>query len=316
MISFFLVVDTKCLNIWNQLSKITSCCTENLYRFQGLWKKNNIKSTCLTNYAEIIDVKNHLKKLISNFFQYRISILRSRLSNLNELKNIVYWNMQYNASHLEYMIHSSEVGMNESHLITSVTEEKMIYNSLGLCFVFLIEQNIDSYTFKGYIKYVLTEIMNNVCDHSESTIGGYVTAQFYPSKHKIQVSIADTGIGFLEKMQRKFSDITTEEEAIKYAVQKEVTGSLPDMYGAERNAGYGLYVISKIVEMTGTALYILSNNTLVKFYDGTSITTIINTDWQGSLIVFEIDPRYIDSSMSDFMKDRIYSEEEELIKLF
>ncbi len=163
--------------------------------------------------------------------------------------------------------------------------------------------------FISYLKYVLTEVMNNVADHSESSIGGYVTAQYYPSRNTVQIAIADAGKGFLNKLALKFgNEVTTELQAINKAVQKEVTGSLPDMYGAEKNAGYGLYVISKIVESTGGKLIIISNNTMVTFNNGNVEDKKLDTNWMGSIVVFEINQQYISDTLMDFMEDRIYTE--------
>jgi len=105
----------------------------------------------VNKYFSSINDKNLLKRLISKFFQYRTSVLRSKLDNIKELKKIVYWNIQHNASHLEYIIHSSELVMNESSLITSMAEEEIFYNNLELFFIFLKEQNINSYTFREYL---------------------------------------------------------------------------------------------------------------------------------------------------------------------
>jgi len=41
----------------------------------------------------------------------------------------------------------------------------------------------------------LAEAFNNVFNHSESPVQGYVLTQFYPNKKKIFISVCDLGIG-------------------------------------------------------------------------------------------------------------------------
>jgi anti-sigma regulatory factor (Ser/Thr protein kinase) len=56
----------------------------------------------------------------------------------------------------------------------------------------------------------LTELFNNVVDHSESAIGGYIFTQYFPKKNQIVISLCDFGNGipntinrFLEKTKKK-----------------------------------------------------------------------------------------------------------------
>jgi anti-sigma regulatory factor (Ser/Thr protein kinase) len=41
----------------------------------------------------------------------------------------------------------------------------------------------------------MSELINNVYDHSFSSIGAYVFCQYYPESHEIKMAVSDYGIG-------------------------------------------------------------------------------------------------------------------------
>lgn len=110
-------------------------------------------STYRTNaYFNILKNKNILKRLGGKVFNYKNAILRSKINNLKELKKIVNWNLKNDVTHLEYIIHSSELVNGESSLIRSTEEENIFYFNLELFFQFLQTLDIESSTFKNYLK--------------------------------------------------------------------------------------------------------------------------------------------------------------------
>ncbi len=60
-----------------------------------------------------------------------------------------------------------------------------------------------SFSFLGT---ALSEIFNNIIDHSGSPIGGCAFAQHYPSKKRINLCIADSGMGIASRMKTKFTE--------------------------------------------------------------------------------------------------------------
>lgn len=111
-----------------------------------------------------------------------------------------------------------------------------------------------------YLHYLFTEMLNNVPDHSNSQIGGFAMAQYYPTYKKIQFAISDRGIGFLENVKRKDTNAKTEAEAIKRAIEKGFTATAPQVYNQEKNSGFGLYAMSNIIKEIGGTFVIISNN--------------------------------------------------------
>lgn len=110
-------------------------------------------STYRTNkYFNLLKNENILKRVIGKVFNYKNSILRSKIDNVKELKKIVQWNLKNDVTHLEYIIHSSELVGGQSPLIRSKEEEEIFYSNLELFFQFLQTLDIESLTFKNYLK--------------------------------------------------------------------------------------------------------------------------------------------------------------------
>ena len=143
---------------------------------------------------------------------------------------------------------------------------------------------------KDCFRYVISEILNNIADHSNGN--GIAIAQYYKTKKKVQFSALDNGIGFLANIKRKFSNINTQEEAIKKALEKGITTSSYNvLYASERNIGYGLFVISQLIQvLKESELVILSQDThvSVRNKDGISVRRLKH-NFECTLVCFEID---------------------------
>ncbi|HUT98219.1 MAG TPA: hypothetical protein VM054_04005 [bacterium] len=69
----------------------------------------------------------------------------------------------------------------------------------------------------------MNELTTNVKDHSESPFGCVVCGQIYSKKKQIHISISDYGIGFLNSLLTVKKDLSNDIEAIKTAVETQVT---------------------------------------------------------------------------------------------
>jgi len=169
----------------------------------------------------------------------------------------------------------------------------------------------DKKDLKNYIQYLFIELMNNVADHSHSSVGGYAMAQYFPTGKKIQFVVADRGIGFLENMQLNFASVSTEEQAIFKALEKGITSTRQKMYGKEKNAGYGLYAMFEILKMTGGKFVIISNDTLVRYETGDFTVVPLEHNWKGVVVSFEFDETQINYNMDYFNKTYLWNDLEE-----
>jgi len=165
---------------------------------------------------------------------------------------------------------------------------------------------VDKKDLEHYLQYLFLELMNNVADHSHSSVGGYVMAQYYPINKKVQFVVTDRGIAFLENMKLNFLDVRNEEEAIYKALEKGVTSTKQKMYGQEKNAGYGLYAMFEILKMTGGHFVIISNDTLVRYANEEFETKKLENEWKGVVVAFEFFEANINYNMDDFKRNYLW----------
>ncbi len=162
-----------------------------------------------------------------------------------------------------------------------------------------------------YLDYMISEMMDNVMSHSLSQHGGFVTAQYYPDdNNKIQVVIADNGVGLLKTLSNHFT-LASEAEAIQKAMEKEVTGS--DAFSAYNNvpkhAGLGLFFLFNIIRYTKGTLLIVSNDTIFRYPENTF--QVLDTDFKGTIVAFEIYESNLDYEFTQLFKIIGNEEEEE-----
>lgn len=132
--------------------------------------------------------------------------------------------------------------------------------------------------------YCLSEIMDNIIVHS-GLEKGWVSAQYYPNKHEIRLTICDNGNGIHHSLtsnpKSKFKDVS-EQEALDLCIQRGVTNG--------EGLGFGLFASSQfILKNTGDLLiysgnhYLLAHNAKYQvhegdYYKGTLVSMRINTD--------------------------------------
>jgi hypothetical protein len=164
---------------------------------------------------------------------------------------------------------------------------------------------------KDYLRYLFTEMMNNVSDHSLSPVGGYAMAQYYPNKKMVQFAIADRGVGFLKNVNLKDNSIDNEADAIIKAIEKGFTATPPRVYGAERNAGFGLYALKEIIDSTQGKFVIISNDMLVRYKNSAFTKKKLSNSYKGSIVAFNFIESEIKLSMNDFKQNVLWKIEED-----
>lgn len=167
---------------------------------------------------------------------------------------------------------------------------------------------VDQKDLRDYIQYLFTELMNNVADHSHSPVGGYAMAQYFPSSKNIQFVVADRGVGFLRNLLLNFDDIDNELAAIIKALQKGITSTEAVMYGTHKNAGFGLYAMYEILNLTGGKFVIISNDALLRYSHGTYYTQTLSPAWNGVVVAFEFEEANINHNMDYFRKNYLWKE--------
>ncbi len=113
------------------------------------------------------------------------------------------------------------------------------------------------------IKYIISELARNVLEHSLSTSGAILSAQYYKKSNSIRIGIVDTGVGIKKTIDQSYST-KNDLEAIKLALIPGITGTTKKEGGTEFNAGAGLFFIKSIANVNRDYFMIYSGNAMYK----------------------------------------------------
>jgi len=132
---------------------------------------------------------------------------------------------------------------------------------------YVIEELIEGHTtdlpqmskgVKEKIVEAIYEIFVNAQIHSETEFI-YTCGQFFPTKNKIEFTIVDTGIGFKEKVNRRFGSNLRATQAIKWAVEEKKTTK------EGISGGLGLALLREFVNVNKGKMQIVSNEGFYQF---------------------------------------------------
>ncbi len=113
------------------------------------------------------------------------------------------------------------------------------------------------------IKYVMSELVRNVLEHSQSSIGAVVSAQYFAKSNRISIGVADRGMGIMRSINQSYTT-RTDQEAIALALRPGVTGTTKKIGGTEFNAGAGLFFTKSIAKVSRDFFFIYSGNSFYK----------------------------------------------------
>ncbi len=125
--------------------------------------------------------------------------------------------------------------------------------------------DMDDQEMEGATQYSIVELMRNAVQHSQSTTGGMVMAQFYPQPGEVDVIVADMGVG-IRKTLGVDGNIETDAQALTQAIRSHISGTFePTVYGSMKdNAGLGLFITSEIAAMSEGAFLLGSGDALLE----------------------------------------------------
>ena len=125
---------------------------------------------------------------------------------------------------------------------------------------------VDTLTFS------MREIMRNVVEHSGSHQLAYC-AQFWPSKHRVEIAVLDSGIGVRASLsENPHLEIDSDRNALQLALMPSISGKT--FKGVRRrtndhwqNSGYGLYMTSRLCR-NGGDFFIASGTSGIRLEHG------------------------------------------------
>lgn len=113
------------------------------------------------------------------------------------------------------------------------------------------------------IRYIMSELIRNVLEHSMSKDGAIVSAQYYQKSNIVRIGIADTGIGIWKSINQSYNP-KNDLEAIGLALTPGITGTTTREGGTERNAGAGLFFIKSIASINNDFFVVYSGKAMYK----------------------------------------------------
>ena len=115
----------------------------------------------------------------------------------------------------------------------------------------------------GPMKYVISELVRNVLEHSLSSVGAIICAQYFQKTQRLSVGVSDLGVGIQTTMGR-YQKVSTSLGAIHQALRPGISGTSPKYGGNEFNAGAGLFFIKSIAHVSQNYFVIYSGDALFK----------------------------------------------------
>ena len=93
------------------------------------------------------------------------------------------------------------------------------------------------------IEWSVNEITDNVLNHAESPVGGFVQVTNHRQRQQIEFSVCDAGLGIPATLRTRYDDLATEQEAVDLAIREGVTR---DKSVGQGNGLYGTWRISQL----------------------------------------------------------------------
>ncbi len=113
------------------------------------------------------------------------------------------------------------------------------------------------------IRYIISELVRNVFEHSNSYQGAVVCAQYYKKSNTIRIGVADIGMGIKKSISKSYNP-SNDIEAISLALQPGITGKTRKIGGTEANAGAGLFFIKSLAKINRDFFMIYSGKGMYK----------------------------------------------------
>lgn len=113
------------------------------------------------------------------------------------------------------------------------------------------------------IRYIISELIRNVFEHSQSKIGAILCAQYYKKSNTIRLGIVDRGVGIKKTISSAYT-VKDDLHAIQLALTPGITGTTRRIGGTDQNMGAGLFFIKSITKVNRDFFMIYSGNGMYK----------------------------------------------------
>jgi hypothetical protein len=159
--------------------------------------------------------------------------------------------------------------------------------------------------YQRTLRYVLAELLYNASEHGRREFTwrahrlptpSILQFSWYEQTNEIGILVADVGIGVHSHLAQAYPAIASGEEALRLAVQPEVSGTFgkQDPYTNRNNAGMGLYLSSSIVRRLRADMHIVSGDAVLHVSPNDLTSHTLRNRWNGTfvLITMRLDQSY------------------------
>ena len=182
--------------------------------------------------------------------------------------------------------------------------------------------HLDSQEAVNAVRYCLEELVRNVLEHADGA-PAYACAQYYPTSSKVSVAVADCGQGLFASLSGNHPGLGDDEAASLLALRPGVSGVTAARFGAEENAGAGLFFTKTIAKSSGERFLLYSGKggyLLLPHRDAAQRALVFEeassdkhkmlcgSPWPGTLVALDIgvSPDYDFKDVLKFIRDRYY----------
>ncbi len=168
------------------------------------------------------------------------------------------------------------------------------------------------------IRYVISELVRNVLEHSESGAGAFLCAQYFRDSQTLSLGVADAGVGIQRTISR-YHNAATGWDATMLALRPGVTGTTARIGGTDYNAGAGLFFTKSIACASRNYFVIYSGDAAFKlrktpqrrqiYLHGNAANDYHTKEiglpaWQGTVVGVDIsiDPRRSFAALMDLIR--------------
>lgn len=132
-------------------------------------------------------------------------------------------------------------------------------------------------------KQSIFEIFQNAVIHSDSHLGIFVCGQFYPQLQRLDVTIADAGVGIRTNVRRYLGNKISSKGAIRWALQAQNTTKTGNQPG-----GVGLKFLKDFIALNSGKIHIASRYGFYEYADGEESFEKMEFDFPGTTVNLEI----------------------------
>jgi len=185
---------------------------------------------------------------------------------------------------------------NEHKPLFAIRNSDDFRDSLSTADEFTSEFGIE---YQKTLRYVLSELLYNTLEHGKSDFfwrgHRYPTPSilqftWYEKINELHFIVADTGIGIRKHLSQAYPGITSDEEAIRLAIQPEISGTFgtQDPYSNRNNAGMGLFLSSNIIRRLRADMHIVSGNGVVHISPVDITGMQLDHSWPGTFVLVTV----------------------------